>query len=276
MRRRTVACICLFLSAISIHANNNRHTRDTSKYSDSYLDTVKISKVFTLNDYGTVNVEYGVSFNSMLFNPVYSQGWRYTPGHYEITYTKYNKMFGYMPYFGYKIGLSYGHEGYVFKPNKETHYQASIEGASEAVYEIAELPFLAHFHYDMPDFKLFLDVGLYGGYRLSIDRIGDAVPEDIKHTFLDTDIRFDYGLRGAVGFALVLSPVEFFVSGKVRYSWSNIYQADYASRYYYRFAYPLDIMVTAGLSFQLSKRSGKSRQELRKDAREIVNNPVAE
>ncbi|MBQ2150294.1 MAG: hypothetical protein II434_02050, partial [Bacteroidales bacterium] len=57
---------------------------------------------------------------------------------------------------------------------------------------------------------------------------------------------------------------------KVRYSWSNLYNPDYLSPYYYSFAYPLDVMVTAGLHFHISRKTGKTNAMLRKEARTIV------
>ena len=64
--------------------------------------------------------------------------------------------------------------------------------------------------------------------------------------------------------------------GQLRYSWSSLYEPDYASEYYYRFAYPLDIVITAGIYFQLTKRSGKSRAALRREAYDSVYNPNKE
>ena len=47
------------------------------------------------------------------------------------------------------------------------------------------------------------------------------------------------------------------------------------SKYYYRFAYPFDFMVTAGLYFQLTKRTGKGKTQLRKEAYDAVyGNPI--
>ena len=43
------------------------------EYSDIYLDTVKVDRVFEINDYSMIGVEYGVSFNRMTFNPPYTQ-----------------------------------------------------------------------------------------------------------------------------------------------------------------------------------------------------------
>lgn len=265
-----LACALVLLSADLSAADRKGHQRDTTKYSDVYLDTVKVNKVFVLNDVFLVGVDAGMGFNQMMFNPSYTQDWRRFPEHYEIIFTKYGKMFGYMPYFGFKIGVAYSHQGYKMKKNEETGYIANISGATECDYEILEIPFLAHFHYDTPNFKLLADLGPYGAKKLSINRMGEGVPEDLVHSFLDSDKHFDYGVRAGVGFALVFDPVEFHIMAKGRYSFQNLYDPDYASEYYYRFAYPLDIMITAGLHFQLTKKSGKTKAVLKKEAYNTV------
>lgn len=245
--------------------------RDTSRYSDAYLDTVKVDNVFFLNDYMLIGFEAGFGFNSMNFNPAFNQSWRRFPEHYEITFTRYSKMFGnMMPFFGLKIGVSYSHEGYLMKMNEETGYIGSISGATECQYDIVEVPFLSHFHYDWPNFKILGDLGPYAAKRMRIERIGDSVEDDIRHSFLDSDRRFDYGLRAAAGFAFVFDPVELHITAKARYSFSNLYAPDYMSPYYYSYAYPLDIMVTAGLHFQLSKKIGKTKSALKKEAYRTV------
>lgn len=247
-----------------------RAERTDTLYSDTFLDTVNVNRVFQLNDYMMIGFEAGAGFNHMSFNPPYTQDWRFSPEYYELTFTRYGKMFGYMPYFGLKVGLSYGHEGYKMKMNEETGYISTISGATECVYDVAEAQGYAVFHYDMSHFKLMADVGTYAGWRLAIERIGDSVDEAVRYSFMDSDRRFDYGLKGGAGFALVFDPVEFHVLAKVRYSWSNLYDPDYRSPYYYSFAYPFDVMVTAGLQFQISKKTGKTKGMLRREAKTIV------
>lgn len=242
-------------------------------YSDAYLDTVKISRVFELNDYSLIGVEYGVSFNRMLFNPTFTQSTLFVPNTFGIFYTRYGKMFGYLPYFGFKAGLRYSHEGYKFKENKETGSVPDIEGASQAIMDFVEVPVMAHLHLDGLHYKVMADVGIYGGYRLNIERSGDFVRDEIRDSFLDTDRRFDYGLCGGLGFGLVFDPLEFHVNANVRYSWGTIYDPDYVSKDYYRFAYPFDIMVTAGVYFQLTRRTGRGKAQLRREAYQQVYFP---
>lgn len=271
-------CILLVLlllgTGVQSHAANDRKTRKEAVrdtlYSDAYLDTVNVSKVSVPNDYMMIGFEAGAGYNRMQFNPPYSQGWKFSPEYYELTFTRYCKMFGYMPYFGFQLGLAYGHEGFMMVENEETGYISTIHGATECVYDVAEIQTLAQFHYDIGHVKLMVNVGPHAGWRLNIERSGGYVDDDIVHTFLDTDRRFEFGAKAGAGIALVFDPVELHLNAKVRYSWANLTDPDYLSPYYYSFAYPLDVMVTAGLHFHISRKTGKTKAMLRKEARNIV------
>lgn len=243
-------------------------------YTDVYLDTVRVDKAFNLNDYSLIGVEYGVSFSRMSFNPPQTQTNLFSPNTFGIFYTRYGKMFNYLPYFGFKVGFRYSHEGYKFKENKDTKTTYNIEGATEAIMDVAEIPLMAHLHLDGLHYKIMADLGIYGGYRLNIKRTGDSVDESIANSFKETDRRFDYGICGGVGFGLVFDPVEFHINVNVRYSWGTIYDPDYVSKDYYRFAYPFDIMATAGVYFQLTRRTGRSKAQLRREAYNQVYNPT--
>ena len=281
IKKYLLSVVLLMPCALCLAQNPSDSTKaalaDTLKadqYSDIYLDTVKVNRVFELNDYSMIGVEYGVSFSRMLFNPPQTQTNLFSPNTFGIFYTQYGKMFNYLPYFGLKVGFRYSHEGYKFKENKDTKTTYNIEGATEAIMDVAEVPLMAHLHLDGLHYTIMADAGIYGGYRLNIKRTGDGVDESIVNSFLDTDRRFDYGLCGGVGFGLVFDPFEFHFNVNVRYSWGTIYDPDYVSKDYYRFAYPFDIMATAGVYFQLTRRTGRGKAQLRREAYNQVYNPT--
>jgi hypothetical protein len=170
-----------------------------------------------------------------------------------------------MPFFAFKGGLFYAKEGYEFEYNEEYDYTYKIEGAEKAILEVVEVPLLFQFHYDTWNFKFLVEVGCYGGYRLGIQRFpgktGYVKPE-LEFGFKDTDRRFDYGIKGGVGLALVFDPLEFHITAAYKHSLSSLYAPDHNSQYYYRFAYPSNIVVSAGVHFQLSKRTGKTKANL--------------
>ena len=277
MRRILISLLTLtvfgsMLSAQEVNVDSLK-ANVTPVYTNEYLDTVQIRRKFVVNDYSLVGVTYGVGMNTMQFNPVRDVTSRFNPEYFGITYTRYGKLFGYMPYFGVQAGIFYGHEGYKFKVNKETGLSSTIEGANDVNINIVEVPALAIMHYDISHFKVMGGFGLYGAYRMSIERKGPSVTEGLENAFADYDYRLSYGLKGSLGFGLVFDPVEFHFNAMLRYGWGSLYQPDHDpeyGNYYYHFAYPFDIMLTAGVHFQLTKRVGKTKKELKREAYESV------
>ena len=242
-------------------------------FSDEYLDTVKMKKAKSINDYTMIGVQYGVSLSQMRFNPTKRQGMLILPYNFGITYTSYGKMFGYMPYFGFQTGVLFGQDGYVFKKNKETgDYNESVDGATKAVYSYAEVPLLAHLHIDVWHLKLIVNLGLYAAYRLEVEREGERLDPQYANTFYDYDRRFDYGAKAGAGIGLILDPIEFHIQATYRASLGSLYRPNYYSEYYYRFAYPSDILITAGIHIQLTKRTGKTKAALKKEAKALIYN----
>lgn len=274
MKRIIITIIFLIASLPYISAQTELPeglTVDT--YSDEFLDSLEIKKKLVINDYSMLGVMYGVNLSQVTWNPSQKQDMLIIPTNIGISYTKYGKMFGYMPYFGFQIGLQYTKEGYRFKYNEDKDYTYKIEGAEKAVYDILEMPLYMHCHYDLWNFKIIANAGCYVGYRLGIHRYpgktGNVRPE-LEHSFTDYDRRWDYGLKGAVGFGLVFDPVEFHVMATYKHSFGTLYDPDYSSQYYYRYAYPMNIVISAGIHIHLSKRTGKSKADLRKAAKDIV------
>ena len=257
-------------SLVSAAGRDTVTLRQEIVYSDEYLDTVSIRKKFTINDYTMVGVQYGVSLSQMMFNPSKRQGMLFNPMNVGIVFTKYGKMFGYMPYFGFQTGFFYGKEGYQFKTDKQTgEYTENVDGATEATYTYAEVPLLAHLHMDVWHLKFFVNAGLFGAYRLSVERKGN-MEDKYRSSFYDYDKRFEYGVKAGLGFGLFFAPVEIHIQAMYRYSMGSLYKPDYNSEYYYRFAYPSDIIISAGLHIQLTKRTGKTRSQLKKEAKQLV------
>lgn len=244
-----------------------------TEFSNEYLDTVVVKKKLKLNDYSLLGVQYGASLSQVMWNPSQSQNMLIMPVNIGVTYTLYGKMFGYMPYFGFQTGIFYAREGYEFKYNEDRDYTYTIEGAEKAIMDVIEVPILSHIHFDFWHFKIIAQLGIFGGYRMGIERFPGQkghVKEEVAKSFIDTDIRFDYGIKGGLGFGLVFDPIEIHFQAMYKHSLSSLYTPDHYSQYYYRFAYPSNIIVSAGLHFQLTKRSGMSKKELKSKARSIV------
>lgn len=248
---------------------------DVSSITDEQLDTIDVKKKLVVNDYSMIGIQYGAGLSQVMWNPSQKQDFLFSPVNVGVTFTTYQKMFGYMPYFGFQGGLFYAREGYQFEYNEDKNYIYTIEGAEKAVIDVVEMPLLFQFHYDMWNFKILAQVGCYAGYRLGIERFPGKtgyVSEELRHSFTDTDRRMDYGLKGGVGFALVFEPVEVHFQAMYKHSFSSLYEPDYYSEYYYRYAYPSNIIVSVGTHFHITKRSGKMKSEIKKLAKEMVYN----
>lgn len=242
-------------------------------YTNEFLDTLNVRKSLELNDYSMFGISYGANLSRVMWNPRQNQDLLFLPMNIGISYTKYGKMFGYMPFFGFQIGVNYTQEGYQFEYNEEKEYTYKIEGAEKAIFDVIEVPMYMHCHYDLWNFKIIAQAGCYAGYRIGIQRFPGKtgyVDPDVEHSFVETDRRLDYGLKGSVGFGLVFDPFEFHFMATYKHSFGSLYEPDHYSEYYYRYAYPMNITISAGIHVHLSKRTGMSKSALKKQAREIV------
>ena len=244
-----------------------------NELTNEYLDTLSIKKNTEINDYSMIGVHYGMGLSRVMWNPTQQQDMLLMPYNIGVTYTKYGKMFGFMPFFGFQIGLLYTQEGYQFKYNEERNYVYKVEGAEKAILDVIEMPLLAHMHFDFWNMKILANIGCYAGYRIGIERFpgktGSVMPE-LVHSFKDTDRRMDYGIKGGIGFGFVFDPIEIHLQAMYKHSLSSLYEPDYYSEYYYRYAYPSNIIITAGIHYQLTKRTGKTKADLKKAAKELV------
>ena len=239
---RKILSILLFsLSVAAVSAQNIRQNdlfsvTDVDALTDEQLDTIDIRKKLVINDYSMIGIQYGAGLSRVSWNPSQKQDHVVIPINMGVTFTTYGKMFGYMPYFGFQVGVFYAQEGYQFKYNEEKNYTYSIVGAERAILDVVEVPLLFQFHYDMWNFKILAQIGCFGGYRLGIERFDTKVTNVVlkpehQHSFLETDRRWDYGIKGGGGFALVFEPVEFQVMLSYKHSLSSLYEPDHASKY---------------------------------------------
>lgn len=274
---RKILTILLITFGVHVGAQENKPLEAVpiDEFPNEYLDTLTIEKKIEINDYTMIGVHYGIGLSQVMFNPTQKQNMMFVPVNFGISFTKYGRMFGYMPFFGIEAGLLYTKEGYQFEKNEKDGIVTigKVEGAEKAIMEVVEAPVLMVGHYDMLNFKLMLKLGCYAGYRLSVERFpGETgyVKPEIEKAFLDTDRRIDYGIKGGLGFGLVFEPLEIHIQALYKHSLSSLYNPNYYSEYYYRFAFPSNISITAGLHFHLSKRTGKTKADIKKAAKGIV------
>ena len=280
MRKFLIAILLVWISSDALAQDIKKLTGDkviekinVDKWTNEYLDTLNLKRKLDINDYTMIGVHYGVGLSQVMWNPSQKQDMVVMPYNIGVTFTKYGKMFGYMPYFGFQAGFLYTQEGYQFEYNEDRNYTYKIEGAEKAVYDVIEVPVMAHMHIDFWNMKVMANIGCYAGYRLSIERFPGKtgyVKEELVHSFKETDRRLDYGIKGGVGFGIVFDPVEIHFMAMYKHSLSSLYEPDHYSEYYYRFAYPANITITAGVHFQLTKRTGLTKAQIKKQAKEMV------
>jgi len=260
MRKSLILCLILLLAAGNVRAQGFE------------ADSVQTdSRKALINDYTLIGVNYGVSFSSMFYTPErHNRAWQFSPSYVSVTFTKHSKMFDTLPYFALVAGFAHGYEGFGFKRDPDTGRSQDVDGAEQGSIELFEIPVLAQIHVDFHPAKILANIGVYGGWRNSISRSGPDLDPAYENAFRDYENRWDYGLQGGAGFALMFDPVEIHFNAMLRWSWSSLYQPDYASAYYYHYAYPMDIIASVGIYYQLTKRSGRTNRQLRQEAKEHV------
>ena len=284
MRKAVVLLLlAVFTAALPLSAQDKRKKKSIDpdeeffhlpdSVTDEYLDLVDVPKKARINDYWIVGVHGGASVQHGYFNPPRIVSLYPNLPVYGFSITRYATMMNMFPNLGMEVGFQHNFEGYNFKEyeSEGATWRQNIDGAYEAYMEVPEVFVLTHGHMDMGQYaKIILKLGMYGGYRTNITRIGPHVEPAYVNAFKDTDIRWTYGVQGGLGFGLMFDPIEIHLGVQVKWGWSSFYQPDVASPYYYRFAYPLDGAVTRGVYYQLTKRRGRSRSALRRMARETV------
>lgn len=242
---------------------------DVNKIPDSYIDTVNINKKIVINDYSMLGVQYGVSLCRTDFFPEKHQRLVMYPDNFGIYYVKYAKMFGYMPYFGFKAGINMGSYGFKLSPNNEG-FVDNLDGAYSAKIKYVEIPILSQFHLDVGYVKLMAEFGFYAGRRYAVERYGLSPDDKYKNMFRDYEIKTDYGYKGGLGFGLIFSPFELHFNVSLKYSLSSLHRPDYISKEYYRYSYPMELVISSGIYFQLSKRTGLTKKQIKNQAYNIV------
>lgn len=259
----------IFLSVQTVCLAQNADSLGVPQFDEAYLDTVVLAKP-KLNNYSMIGVNYGVNFCGAYLNPEFPQKWFLTPGYYSVMFSHYEKLFDYLPYFGFTVGLAYGKQGYEFDKDKETGIPVrTIRGAEKCITDIIEVPFLIEGHFDADRVRIMMNAGMYGGYRTRMQRWGN-VDDALLNNFDATDIRWDYGIMAGAGLGYALDPFEFHLRALFRMSWAYFLKPDYLSTEKYYFTSPMGVVVQFGVYYQLTKRRGRTSRDLRKAARQYV------
>ena len=193
------------------------------------LDTLEAPAKF--KSIHMVGVSYGVNLSGVTSSPKIGQERVITYNNVGVCFTYYHALWDYLFNFGIQFGAMHGYEGYA----------SPIEGYGETC-EVVEFPLVSQGKIDFSRFRLLVNVGTYGGYRLSTDREGG---------FDKYDQRVDYGFIAGLGLAVVFKPFELHVEGNYKYAFASMYHTNKYSDIYWMYTYPQNIMLSASLHIHL-------------------------
>lgn len=178
-----------------------------------------------------IGVSYGANWSGVSSSPKIGESRIWTLNSYGVHYTYYHALWDQLFNFGLQIGARHGYEGYA----------STTEGFGETC-EVVEVPLLSQFKIDFSRFRLLVNLGTYGGYRLSTDKEGG---------FDQYDQRIDYGIIAGAGLAVVFKPFELHVEGNYKYSLASMYHTNKFSDIYWLYTYPMNVQLIASLHFHL-------------------------
>lgn len=196
------------------------------------IENVSIDSVSVKKEH-LIGVKYGFAISGVSFTPDYKPKNIKSPLNLSLLYTFYHPLW-HLNYFGLQTGVKYGTQGLT------TEY--APEYLNQTITTI-EIPFVSAFKVDVGDyFRILLNVGCFGGYRLLTDK---------EDGFDEYDRRWDYGLVGGGGIALKLHPVEIHIDCSYQYSFSWLYAPQKMSQDYWIYTYPHQLSFNIGLHFNL-------------------------
>ena len=168
---------------------------------------------------------------------------------FSLLYTYYHPMWQQFPFFGLQTGISYSETGF------------SMPGAHEELYDVTRyqvltVPLVSQFHIDFWKMRILLNLGAFGGYRLSANQTsytsgGERINKDLVFDCYDT--RPDYGFIGGGGLAVKIDPFELHFECNYHYSLSMLYNPKINSNTSYIYVYPHQLIFSLALHFRLSK-----------------------
>jgi len=172
-----------------------------------------------------------------------------TATNFSILYTYYHPMWEMFPYFGLQTGINFSEQGFLTPGDHPELYDAYR-------YKVFTIPLTSQFHVDFWKMRLLVNIGAYGGYRLSAKEVlytttGEEIKRDYVFDCYDT--RLDYGFTGGGGLSYRIDPFEIQFECNYSYSLSTLYSPKKLSNSYYIYVYPHQLIFSLGLFFRLSK-----------------------
>lgn len=196
------------------------------------IDTVKTHTVKVPEH--LIGVRYSVAVSGTFTSKTVEQKMLVNPMTFELLYTYYHPLWGYIGCFGFQTGIRYTGGGLKI----EKYYEELNQ-----TYTALQVPVLSAFHFDIgKHFRIPLSMGPYVGYRLNTDKEGgwDCFDE-----------RFELGVEIHGGAALRFGIFEIYFEAGFQYCLSFLYDPEKLSSDVWLYTHPYSIFGSCGLHIKL-------------------------
>ena len=230
--RKTVAIVLLtFLSLFASAQNGDGFNPFTDDELSVLIQDSTVKEVQKYKPVGMLGVRGSFQLNNVHSTPDIGASSVYTYKNFSLVYTYYNSLWNMMPNFGIQLAAKYGEWG----------FNSEFLESERASY--AEFSMLSHFHFDFSRFRFLIGLGPYAGYRIKTLKEDDSWDQ--------YDNRFEYGLMGGVGFAVIFGRFELQLEGDYQFSLSSIYHMNKYSDEYWLITTPRNIVLNLTLFYHL-------------------------
>jgi len=194
--------------------------------------TVKVHKLMTSEHW--LGIRYSYLFTGVQSNVGTKTHMKMTPLNFDLLYTYYRPMWNYLAYFGIQTGVRYLSYGFTTE-DEISNYPCTVTAV--------QIPFYSAFHFDFgKHFRILLNLGLYGGYRISTTK------ENGWDCF---DKRWEYGVGGLAGFAIRAGRFQFVLDGGYHFTLAFLFDPEKFSSASWLYCYPWYANVSFGIHYQI-------------------------
>lgn len=231
MRKTVAIAILTFLSVCAFAQNGDGFNPFTEEDLSILIQDSTVKEVSKYKPVGMLGIRGSYQLNGLKATPDIGAKGISTYKNISLVYTYYNSLWNMMNNFGFQIAAKYGEYGF------------TSQWLEDEYVSYAELSMLSHFHFDFSRFRFIAGIGPYAGYRLKTLKENDSWDQ--------YDNRFDYGLMGGAGFAVIFGRFEIQLEGDYQFSLSSFYHMNKYSDEYWLIATPRNIIVNLTLSYHL-------------------------
>ena len=231
MRKTAVIILLAFASLVASAQNGEGFNPFTQDELSILIQDSTVKEEARFKPVGMLGIRGSYQINNVSSSPDIGQSPLNTYRNISLVYTYYNSLWNMMNNFGFQIAAKYGEWG----------FNSSYLESEHLTY--AELSMLSHFHFDFSRFRFIVGAGPYAGYRLNSLKENDSWDK--------YDNRFEYGLMGGAGFAVIFGRFELQLEADYQYSLSSIYNMTKYSDEYWVIVTPNNIVLNLTLFYHL-------------------------